>query len=228
MRLLLTNDDSIHAPGLAALERALEGLGELTVVAPDRPWSGCGHRVTVDACLTVEPLGPRRFALSGTPADCVRVALDGLAERPDVVLSGVNMGGNLGVDVFHSGTVAAAREAALHGLPAIAVSHHKKPELDFRWEDAAGWLRPVLEELLAERVAPGRYWNVNLPCLAVAAPTPRVVRCPLDLSPMPISYSRGAEGLRYCGNYHARARLPGHDVDVCFRGDISVSLVGGA
>src|SRR5437899_2952958 len=104
MRLLLTNDDGLHAPGLAALEEAAAGLGELFVVAPSDAFSGCGHRVTTDGPLRVRQLGPHRFAVDGTPADCVRLALHGLVPTPDRVLSGVNAGGNLGADVHHSGT----------------------------------------------------------------------------------------------------------------------------
>jgi 5'-nucleotidase len=225
MLLLLTNDDGFEAVGLEALAQAVAPLGELVVVAPDRPWSGCGHRVTVQDHIRVEERAAGRYAVSGTPADCVRLALQLLPERPAAVLSGINIGGNLGVDVFHSGTVAAAREAALHGLPAVAISQLRKPDLETRWEEAARWARRVLAELLAEPLPARAFWNVNLPCLPARPAPPSVVRCPLDLSPMPLAYALGPEGYRYCGRYHERARLPAGDVDVCFGGDISVTLV---
>src|SRR5262249_28696264 len=106
MRLLLTNDDGIAADGLAALEAAARPRGELTVAPPLHVCSGCGHRVTTGTPLRVEEHGPGRFAVDGTPADCVRVALHALGGGFDFVLSGINAGGNLGADVFHSGTVA--------------------------------------------------------------------------------------------------------------------------
>src|SRR4051812_33752156 len=105
--LLLTNDDGIDAPGLAALEVAAEGLGARSVVAPFGPYSGCSHAITTHAPVTIGRRGPGRVAVEGTPADCVRLALDHLVPGFDWVLSGINAGGNLGTDVFHSGTVAA-------------------------------------------------------------------------------------------------------------------------
>jgi hypothetical protein len=111
MKLLLTNDDGIDAPGLAALAAAAEQLGEAVVVAPLEGHSGCGHRVTTDEELTILGRGVSRFAVDGTPADCVRVALHSLAPEASHVLAGINAGGNLGADVWISGTVAAVREA---------------------------------------------------------------------------------------------------------------------
>src|SRR2546421_8158247 len=120
MKLLLTNDDGIDALGLAALAEVAAAHGTLTWVAPHAHLSGCGHRVTTSEPIKLMNKGVQRWAIDGTPADCVRVALAKLA--PDVawVLSGMNHGGNLGADVYISGTVAAVREAALHGRRAIA------------------------------------------------------------------------------------------------------------
>src|SRR4051794_24305316 len=115
MRFVLTNDDGIDAPGLRALEEAARQVGEVIVVAPAAPQSGCSHRVTTSALIRVHRAGPDRFAVEATPADCVRVALYRFGPEPAWVLSGVNDGGNLGADVHHSGTVAAVREAVLHG-----------------------------------------------------------------------------------------------------------------
>src|SRR5262249_57858395 len=123
MKLLLTNDDGVFAPGLEALAEAAAELGEVLVVAPASHLSGCGHRVTTHGPIRVEQVAPGRVAVDGTPGDCVRVALHDLMPDADWVLSGINHGGNLGADVHHSGTVAAAREAVLHGRPAIALSH---------------------------------------------------------------------------------------------------------
>jgi 5'/3'-nucleotidase len=121
--ILVSNDDGIHAPGLAALATALEALGKVYVVAPDRERSAVGHALTLHRPLRVEPLAARRFAVNGTPTDCVNLAILGiLPVRPDVVVSGINSGSNLGDDVTYSGTVSAAMEGSLLGVPALAVS----------------------------------------------------------------------------------------------------------
>src|SRR2546423_11979408 len=121
--LLVTNDDGVHAAGLAALATALDDLGDVYVVAPEREQSACGHALTLHRPLRVEPVRERWFAVNGTPSDCVNLAVLGfMPERPVLVVSGINHGGNLGDDVTYSGTVSAAMEATLLGVPAIAVS----------------------------------------------------------------------------------------------------------
>lgn len=121
--ILVSNDDGVHAQGLAALAAALESLGEVYVVAPDRERSAVGHALTLHRPLRVDTLGARRFAINGTPSDCVNLAMLGmLPVRPDVVVSGINAGSNLGDDVTYSGTVSAAMEGTLLGVPAVAVS----------------------------------------------------------------------------------------------------------
>jgi 5'-nucleotidase len=228
MRLLLTNDDGFDAPGLAALERALGDAGELWVVAPASEQSGVSHRVTTEEPVAHRGAGERRYIVEGTPADCVRLALHGLVPPPTAVVAGINCGGNLGVDVFHSGTVAAAREAAIHGLPAIAVSHFWRRELAIRWEEASRWVAPVLQELLLEPPGRGRLWSVNLPHLDPGSPPPEVGRCALDLSPLPLVYRAESRGLRYAGIYREREHMPGGDVATCFGGRIAVTLVAGS
>jgi 5'-nucleotidase len=223
VKIVLTNDDGIDAQGLAALARAAQGLGELVVIAPVAEHSNCGHRVTTHAGLRVERRGPARFAVHGTPADCVRLALHHLASDLALVLSGINHGGNLGADVWISGTVAAAREAVLHGRRGIAVSHYRRRGLAVDWDLAADLLRPVLVEALAAPAAPGRLLNINLPHLDPGAAPPRAVRCPLDPSPLPLAFSDQGEAWLYSGDYHQRQRVPGSDVDVCFSGGIAVS-----
>jgi 5'-nucleotidase len=120
---LVTNDDGIHAAGLAALAEALAELGEVWVIAPEREQSACGHALTLHRPLRAVAMGERRFAVNGTPSDCVNLAVLGfMPERPVLVVSGINHGANLGDDVTYSGTVSAAMEATLLGVPAIAVS----------------------------------------------------------------------------------------------------------
>jgi 5'-nucleotidase len=223
MQLLLTNDDGIDAPGLAALAEVAAAHGTLTWIAPYTHQSGCGHRVTTDGPIRLMRKDERRWAIDGTPADCVRVALAKLA--PDVawVLSGLNHGGNLGADVYHSGTVAAVREAALHGKPGIAFSHYRKRGLEIDWPRAHRWMALVLADLLARPWTPGTFWNVNLPSLTPDEAEPRVVHCPLEPGPLPLSFREQDENLHYDGNYHARPRIAGSDVDVCFAGHIAVT-----
>jgi len=223
--LVLTNDDGYDAPGLAALRRAVEGLGPARVVAPMAAESGCGHRVTTHQHLDAAEHEGGVVAVSGTPADCVRLALHHLAADASWVLSGINAGGNLGVDVFHSGTVAAVREAVIHGVPGIAVSHYIARGRTIDWERAARWARPVLEDLLARPWRPGTFWNVNLPHPGPDAPDPEVVFCPLDPSPLPLHFEVEAGRALYRGDYQNRPRIEGADVASCFGGRIAVSLV---
>ena len=223
MKLLLTNDDGIDAPGLEALRRAVAGLGEVIVVAPTAAHSGCSHRVTTDSPLRLHRRGPGRYAVEGTPADCVRLGVGVLAPDTSWVLAGINAGGNLGADVYHSGTVAAAREGVLHGFPAVALSQYRKRGMEFDWERAARWARAVLREILAGPREPGTMWNVNLPHLAAHEPEPDIVACPLDPGPLPLSFRAEGDLLHYSGNYHQRSRRPGCDVDVCFGGKIAVT-----
>jgi hypothetical protein len=159
MKLLLTNDDGIEAEGLQALHDAARHLGEVLVVAPAEPHSGCAHRVTTDGPFRVTQQSPGRYVVAGTPADCVRVALHALVREPIVVLSGINAGGNLGADVHISGTVAAAREAVLHGQRGVAVSQYKRKGMAVDWRRSTRWVGPNLEREPAEprgdRAGPG-------------------------------------------------------------------------
>jgi 5'-nucleotidase len=171
LQILLTNDDGITAPGIAALRAALEGLGEITTIAPDHDTSAVARGITVGRALRLRPAefgaGWPGLACDGTPADCVRVALLGVeCPPPDLVVAGVNLGANLGADVTYSGTVGAALEAALRGVPALAFSIDAREP---RWlsEDT-----PVLREIVVAAVAhglpPQTILNVNLPDLPPA------------------------------------------------------------
>jgi 5'-nucleotidase len=223
MRFILTNDDGIDAPGLRALEEAARQVGEVIVVAPADAHSGCSHRVTTSARIRVREVGPQRFAVEATPADCVRVALHRFGPEPAWVLSGVNDGGNLGADVHHSGTVAAVREAVLHGWTGIAFSQYKRKGLPIDWEEVTTRVLPILRDLIARPVELGVFWSVNLPHLEPGSPTPESVVCPLDTSPLPLSFHTEGEHFYYNGDYHGRRRKPGGDVDVCFGGRIAIT-----
>jgi 5'-nucleotidase len=163
--ILLSNDDGVHAAGICALAKALRELGELFVVAPEREQSASSHRITLSGPLRHRELGDDVHAIDGTPADCVYVALNLqglLPRRPDVVVSGINHGFNLGMDVIYSGTVAAAREAALRGLRAIAFS--AAPGADF--SRVAAHAAGLVERLLSLQTPLGApvLMNVNYPC----------------------------------------------------------------
>lgn len=221
MVLVLTNDDGINAPGIRALWDAVgqEGI----VVAPADHQSGCGHQVTTTRSISVEQRAEREFAIGGTPADCVRIALSHLVPTVDFVLSGINEGGNLGVDVYISGTVAAVREAAFHRIPAIAVSHYKQRGRSIDWNRATRMTVAVLNKLRSLPLEPGSFWNVNLPHPTADDPNPAIVFCPPCTQPLPVDYVMEAEGLRYVGKYPDRPRDPGADVEQCFAGHITVT-----
>src|SRR5262249_39896876 len=156
--ILITNDDGIEAPGLEALANALTRVGRLTVVAPDRERSAASHGITVFEPVVYHQIGDRRFAVQGTPPDCVITAvMQIMTERPSLVVSGINCGLNVGHDIFYSGTVAAATEAVLHGIPAIAVSAHS----DFK--AAAEVACQLASRVLAEGLPPDVLLNVNHP-----------------------------------------------------------------
>jgi 5'-nucleotidase len=179
MRILIANDDGYLAPGLSALVKACEGLGNIDVVAPESNASGTSNALTLNRPLNVFTAGgeQRGFrVVNGTPSDCVHVALTGLLEhKPDLVLSGINNGANMGDDTLYSGTVAAAMEGYLFGVPAIAFS-----QADRGWgelQGAAQVARDIVDRvLLTLRERPGPWLlNVNIPNRADAASLPRVV-----------------------------------------------------
>lgn len=160
--ILVTNDDGVHAPGLRALVAALAPVGEVHVVAPDREVSACSQSLTLKHPLRAESVEPLVHAVDGTPADCVNLALVKLLpRRPELVVSGINRGANLGEDVFYSGTIGGAREGTFFGVPSVAVSLAARAEADFLYaaEFSARVARLVLDKGLPERTL----LNVNVP-----------------------------------------------------------------
>lgn len=164
MRILLSNDDGYFAPGLAALERALSPLGTVTVVAPERDRSGASNSLTLDRPLSVRRAANGYFYVNGTPTDCVHLAVTGLLDAlPDIVVSGINDGANMGDDTIYSGTVAAATEGFLLGIPSLAVSLVAGEGAHF---DTAGRVAADLVARFArERFAEPVLLNVNVPDL---------------------------------------------------------------
>lgn len=222
-QILLTNDDGWDAPGLAALTALASRLGDVHVIAPRDPHSYAGHRVTTDQPLTLALTAPNAYHLSGTPADCVRVALTALLPEIDWVISGINRGGNLGVDIYSSGTVAAAREAAFLRKPAIAISQYVRRDIPLDWNASIVLAEPVLARLLAHGGGKtGEYWNVNLPHLPDAREAP-VVECLPDDGPLDVKFRREGDDFHYAGTYAARPQRAGRDVEYCFQGAVTIS-----
>lgn len=168
MLILISNDDGVRSPGLLAMRQELAQLGDVVVVAPERNWSAGSHSRTLWAPLRVTPTsladGSEAMACDGTPADCVALAVLGLLpKRPDLIVSGINLGPNLGHDVLYSGTVAAAMEGLIMGIPSIAVSlvDGYKPDADMR--AAAFWTRQIAARACAEQLPADVLLNVNVP-----------------------------------------------------------------
>ena len=169
MHILVSNDDGYRAPGIQALARAMRKFGRVTVAAPDHNHSGASNSLTLNRPLTVEHTeGDSLYVLSGTPSDCVHVALTGLIEKPDLVVSGINCGANMGDDTMYSGTVAAAIEGYLFGIPSIAFS-----QIDNGWaelESAAKIAQLVVDRYLESRESDSSILlNVNMPNMPVEA-----------------------------------------------------------
>lgn len=221
---LLTNDDGIDAPGIAALERAI--AGEKIIVAPKTQMSECGHRFTFRSPIEVEQKSPNAYAVAGTPADCTRLGLSQLAadQEIDWVLSGVNAGGNLGVDIYSSGTVAAVREAAILGKRAIAFSHFMNYPQAINWELVTDWTTKIFTELASQELKKHHFWNVNFPHLT-ADKTPQIIYCDRSTAPMEISYKKVGNTYQYDGSYVKRSRVANTDVDICFSGNIAITQI---
>lgn len=173
MHILVTNDDGVLAPGLLALSKAMRELGEVSILAPDRNWSGSGHVKTINRPLRVKEiqLGDEivAYASDGAPSDCVALALLGFLERKiDLVVSGINPNANLGHDVTYSGTVTAAMESVIWGVPAIAISLDSKDNFlgDINYKPAAKIAQQLIHRFLRNKIPAGILLNVNVPYLA--------------------------------------------------------------
>lgn len=172
--ILVTNDDGITAPGIRALIAAMCTIGEVVVVAPDSPQSGMGHAITIDSTLQVSAVNigtgkQQEYSCSGTPADCVKLAVrEILNQKPDLCVSGINHGSNASINVIYSGTMSAAIEAGIEGIPAIGFSL-----LDYNWnanfEAAASFAKKIALQVLKNGLTAGVVLNVNIPKLEKSA-----------------------------------------------------------
>ena len=221
MRILVTNDDGHDAEGLAALKEMAKDFGEVVVVAPKENNSYIGHRVTVRQPMSVEQVEDGFWVLDGTPADCVRVALKALGRDFDLVLSGINHGGNLGADVYASGTVAAAREAFFLGVPSVAFSQFRRSHLsEVQWDVARSRAKQALEYVL-EQKAGLSYWNVNLPWPTPFTQDVAMLECDKDVKAVSVDFDWCEEKkhVSFKGSYQSRPREKGKEIAYCIDDD---------
>lgn len=198
-RVLIVNDDGIHAPGIELLEKVVSAqCSDVWIIAPDEEKSGASHQVSMHTPIRVRKLGERRFAIKGSPTDCVLMALHELMdEHPTLVLSGINRGANLGEDAHYSGTMAVAIEAALMGIPSIAFSQVFHPGQEIHWETAEHFTVQIVEKILEAGLPPGSFVNVNFPPLPVAQTTGMQVV---------------SQGRRPPGSFRTDARIDGRQI----------------
>jgi 5'-nucleotidase len=162
--ILITNDDGIHAPGLRALVEAVKDLGTITIVAPSNERSAAAQSLTLRQPIYCDQIAEREYAVEGTPADAMILAFHALLkEKPDIVISGINRGGNAGENIYYSGTVGAAMEAAINRVPAIAVSVAYRGQREFDFAPAGRFTRALAPLVLREGLLPGVMLNVNVP-----------------------------------------------------------------
>jgi 5'-nucleotidase len=164
MRILLTNDDGIHSEGLTKVEQALRAIGDVYVVAPVAEMSGASHSLTLSRPLRIRQIDERHWTVDGTPTDCVTLALHKILPpeaRPDICVSGINHGGNLGDDATYSGTVAGALEATIFGVPGLAFSLATREQFDFT--HAAAFAAQIVRRVISEGLPEGTLLNINLP-----------------------------------------------------------------
>lgn len=164
MLILVTNDDGVYSPGLRALADAMATLGDAVIVAPDRNRSAVGHALTLEQPLRAEEIEPGIFAVDGTPTDCVNLGIHGLMmQRPDLVVSGINSGSNMGDDITYSGTVSAAMEASLMGIPAIAVSLDAKIFSAADLRTTTQFIVLLAQQVMKKGLPADTFLNVNVP-----------------------------------------------------------------
>ena len=225
VKIVVTNDDGFDAPGIEALLAVARAHAEPVILAPETAQSGVGHQVTTHEPIVVACRGENLYSVAGTPADCVRLALKVIAPDADWVIAGINPGANLGSDIYQSGTVAAAREAAILGCRAMAVSQYISRDGRIDWQITTGRAGEIVGMLLDRILPTGSYWNVNLPH-PLEHHSPVAYRfCDPDTNPHRYTYSRDGDVFRYSGTIHERPRDPDRDVAVCFGGEVSISCL---
>ncbi|MBB4817173.1 5'-nucleotidase [Pseudomonas alcaligenes] len=226
MRILISNDDGVNAPGLAALHAALESYADCVVVAPDQDKSGASSSLTLDRPLCPQRLDNGYISINGTPTDCVHLGLNGLLEQtPDMVVSGINLGANLGDDVLYSGTVAAALEGRFLGLPAFAFSLlSRQPE---NLATAAHFARKLVEGHAQLDLPPRTVLNVNVPNLPLdrirGIQVTRLGHRARAAAPVKVVNPRGKEGYWIAVAGDAEDGGPGTDFHAVMQGYVSIT-----
>lgn len=231
-RLLLTNDDGIDGAGLAVLEAAAAEIAdEVWVVAPDSDRSGAACSVSVHEPVRLRQVGPTRYEVKGTPADSVLVALRHLmaGARPDLILSGINCGGNLGDDVIFSGTLGAAVAGSMHGIPAVALSQTYRSAETIRWDTARQWTPRVLEALFPDGPAGTECYSVNFPDVAPdevrGMAAARQSAATIDVAVEKRRDARGRDYFWLALNRGAGNRLPRSDADALRQRRIAITPI---
>lgn len=233
MRILITNDDGYDAPGLVALYRAAREFGSVVVAPPSECHSSKGHAVCTRSVHQVvehphAELGTI-LAVHSSPADCVRIAVEQLMhEPPDLVLAGINPGANLGVDVYYSGTVAAAREAAIMGLRSVAVSTYMRQDVELNWDDKTSLCVEAIDRLLKIPTDPGQFWNLNFPAIEPGGQPVGMKFTRQSTEPQGVAFRPSPdEPSAYCfaGDYSKRPSDQDADVRAVFEGHVSATLL---
>jgi 5'-nucleotidase len=219
LKIVLTNDDGIEEPGLQILHNCLKDSGQIVIVAPRQPQSGIAHRITTRTPIEVKKTGKNRYSVNGTPADCVRIALKQLAPDADWLVAGINPGANLGSDVYNSGTVAAAREAAILGCRSMAISQYIAKDHEISWNITGHHAGAILKMVMGQELAGSHFWNINLPHPLADHSELEFQFCGLDTHPHQYNFFTRGDDYIYQGSIHERPRRSGTDVAVCFDED---------
>jgi 5'-nucleotidase len=235
MNILLTNDDGYASAGFRAAFDAMCRFGKVFAVAPKAECSACSHTLTLRKPIAVEMLSHEHYgtvyAIDGTPADCVRLGITVLLDaKIDLVVSGINHGANTGVDVFYSGTVAAAREAAIIGHRAIALSQALRRPIETSWDKVRDAAATVVEQIIGEELPGPGFWSINFPAPTPDEPHRHVHRVPIAVQPTPMAFDKleaedGRTSYGYGAPYWSREVSEHSDYTVVRDGGIAVSAI---
>jgi 5'-nucleotidase len=227
--ILVSNDDGVRSEGIIALAEALRFLGTVYVVAPDRERSAAGHSLTLTQPLRVEKIGPRNYAIDGTPTDCVNLAVNGILrnKKIDLLVSGINKGGNMGDDITYSGTVSAAMEGTLLGIRSIAISLASRNH--FRFDAAEEFAGKVARKVLRQGLPKDTLLNVNLPGVPrEEIQGVRITRQGKRVYGVAVVEKRDPRGRKYFwigGDSLARQDIPGSDLEAVEQNYISITPI---
>lgn len=227
--ILVSNDDGVRSEGLLALSGALKELGTVYVVAPDRERSAASHSLTLTHPLRVEKLGPRVYSVDGTPTDCINLGVNGIlrGKRIDLLVSGINKGANLGDDITYSGTVSAAMEGTILGIPSIAVSLVTRSK--FRFDVASEFAVAVARRVMQQRLPEDTLLNVNVPNVSRENITGvRVTRMGKRIYGDVIVEKRDPRGRKYYwigGDYLSNEEVPGSDLEAVEENYVSITPI---